>query len=109
MGQLITVTERIGARPGVIVFELNRSLTGMGHERFKRGDRPEGPRPVDELARRLLAETGVATIHIYSNVVTVEMASGSEGQAGGLGEIIRNLFIYYGEGDDPAEVAAEVL
>ena len=34
MGQLVAVTEKPSPRPGVIRFETNRSLTGMGHERF---------------------------------------------------------------------------
>ena len=34
MGQPITVVEKRGPA-GVVRFELNRSLTGMGHERFR--------------------------------------------------------------------------
>ncbi len=94
MGQQITVTRKEATRPGVLVFELNRSLTGMGHERYH-GPDVTGVRPVDELARRLFAE-GVKSVHVYSNVVTVETDSGAD--ADHLAEVIRELFTYYREG-----------
>jgi hypothetical protein len=34
MGQQVAVVEKPSPRPGVLRFETNRSLTGMGHERF---------------------------------------------------------------------------
>ena len=34
MGELVAVVEKPSATPGVVRFELNRSLSGMGHERF---------------------------------------------------------------------------
>ena len=34
MGQLITVTRKPTLKSDHAVFELNRSLTGMGHERY---------------------------------------------------------------------------
>ena len=34
MGQMVGVVERKSTTPGVVRFELNRSLSGMGHERF---------------------------------------------------------------------------
>lgn len=106
MGQLITVNRRQGVRPDVAVFELNRSLTGMGHERYKPGDEIEGRRPVDELARRLFAEGGIDGVHIYSNVVTVDLASGTTGQ--GLDDVIRDLFTYYREGVEVVDPMAPV-
>ena len=94
MGQQITVTRKEARRAGVAVFELNRSLTGMGHERYH-GPDITGVRPVDELARRLFAE-GVKSVHVYSNVVTVEVAP--ETDTDHLEEVIRELFTYYREG-----------
>lgn len=96
MGQQITVTQKPATRPGVVVFELNRSLTGMGHERYKRGDEVPGPRPVDELVRRLFAEDGVDAVHVYSNMVTVTLAEGAKSEH--LFDVIRDLFTYYREG-----------
>jgi hypothetical protein len=102
MGQLITVVEKPTSRPDVVRFDLNRSLTGMSHEQFAAGSDVKGDRPVDELARRLLARPGVEMVHAYSNVVTVELAPGATSD--GLADIIHGLFTYYVEGVTPAEV-----
>jgi hypothetical protein len=96
MGQPITVVEKPSPKPGVVRFEINRSLTGMGHERFTRDTPVEGNRPVDELARRLLATGGVDGVHVNSSVITVDLSKGSRGDD--LADIIRHLFIHYGEG-----------
>jgi hypothetical protein len=100
MGQPITVVERPSSRRGVVRFEINRSLSGMGHERYT-PDRPvEGERPVDELARRLIARGGVDAVHINSSVITVEVARGYD--SAGLADIIRDLFLYYRPGEAAA-------
>ena len=93
MGQPITVIERPTARDDVVRFEINRSLTGMAHERYRSLDDVTGPRPPDELARRLFAHGGVEAVHIYSNVITVDLASGATGA--GLADVITGLFIHY--------------
>lgn len=96
MGQLITVTRKPTVRSDHAVFELNRSLTGMGHERYPSEASVKGDRPTDELARRLFAAGGVEGVHIYSNMVTVDLVAGSTGE--GMDDIIRDLFTYYREG-----------
>ncbi len=96
MGQLITVTRKPSVRPDVAIFELNRSLSGMGHERFKTASDATRDKPVDELARRLFAAGGVEGVHIYSNMVTVDLKAGADTE--GMGDIIRDLFTYYREG-----------
>ncbi|MGH9189956.1 MAG: hypothetical protein ACRD0Q_08000 [Acidimicrobiales bacterium] len=96
MGQLITVTRKPAVRADVAIFELNRSLSGMGHERYRASEAVTGSRPVDELARRLIAAGGVEGVHIYSNVVTVDLAAGADPDK--LMEIIGDLFTYYREG-----------
>jgi hypothetical protein len=100
MGQPITVTEKPTTRPDVVRFELNRSLTGMGHERYPSRDQATGVRPVDELARRLFDHGGVEAVHVYSNVVTVDLAGAAS--ADGLRQVIEDLFLYYREGVTPA-------
>jgi hypothetical protein len=108
MGQLITVTDKPSTRPAVAVFELNRSLTGMGHERYRSADDVVGHRPVDELARRLFATGRVQSLHVYSNVVTVEVP-GTEVTATDrreLSDVIHGLFTYYREGVEVAEPTA---
>ena len=96
MGQSITVTEKPGLRHDVVRFELNRSLTGMGHERYRSADDALGDRPPDELARRLFARGGIEAVHVYGNVVTIDLAPGANSE--GLADIIETLFIYYGPG-----------
>ncbi len=96
MGQPVTVVERATSRPGVICYEINRSITGTGHEHYVVGRDISGERPVDELARRLLDRGGIDAVHVNSNVITVDLAKG--GTSAGLDELIADLFIYYGPG-----------
>ena len=104
MGQLITVTRKPSIRSDVAIFELNRSLTGMGHERYRSPDDIVRKRPVDELARRLFAVDGVRGVHVYSNMVTVDLALSAKPE--GLEDIIHGLFTYYREGVEVAEPTA---
>lgn len=105
MGQLIRVTERPGSSPGTVVFDLNRSLTGMDHERYRSIDDAVGNRPCDVLARRLFEAPGVQAVHVYSNVVTVELAPGTSSD--GLRQIVIDLFTYYRPGVEVAEPVVE--
>ena len=102
MGQPVTVLLRRSARPGVVRFEINRSLTGMAGEAYRRGDEIDQDRPVDVLARRLLAEDGVEAVHVNSNVITVTVDR-AEVEAGLL-PIVEDLFLYYRDDDAPAAV-----
>ena len=95
MGQPITVVEKPSSRAGIVRYEINRSLTGMGHERYAFGDDITGDTPADELARRLLALGGIAGIHVNANVVTVQL-SGSG--TSGIADVIADLHLYYVEG-----------
>ena len=96
MGQPITVVETTStSNPAVLRFETNRPLSGMGHERYESPPSGLRNRPVDELARRLYAAGGVEKIHINSSVVTVTLRGGHTGA--GLGDVIRHLFLHYGE------------
>ena len=83
-------------------FELNRSLTGMGHERYPNRDAATGDRIVDELVRRLFDTGKVGAVHVYSNVVTVDLAPGAG--TDGMADIIRDLFIYYRPGVTPPPI-----
>jgi len=74
MGQPITVVEKPSSRTGVVRYETNRALTGMGHERYRAGDEILGTAPADELARRLFDRGGITGVHVNGNVVTVELA-----------------------------------
>jgi Scaffold protein Nfu/NifU N terminal len=109
MGQPVAVTEKPSSRPGLVRFELNRSLTGMGHERYTAADQIVGDKTSAELARRLFATDKVDAVHIYQNVVTVDLKEGYT--ADGLADVVENLYIYWVPGREvpvleaPAEEA----
>ena len=99
MGQLVGVTEKATNQPGTLRFELNRTLSGQGHERFGTAQEARGDRPSAVLARRLIDHGGVDTVHVFSNIVTVELARGSTGE--GLADIVSNLYQYWLPGVEP--------
>lgn len=96
MGQPITVVQKPSPMPGVERFEINRSITGMGHEHYRVDGEVTGDRPPDELARRLFDRGGIDGVHVNSNVITLDMAKGSD--TAGLRQLIEDLFIYYRPG-----------
>jgi hypothetical protein len=99
VGQLVAVTERPSSSNGVVRFELNRSLTGMGHERYSSPEEATGDRPADVLARRLFDTGQVDAVHVYSNVVTVELAR--NGHPDTLTGVIQLLYRYWQPGMRP--------
>jgi hypothetical protein len=99
MGQLVGVVEKKSATPGMVRFELNRNLTGSGHERFTSPADAVGPRPSAELARRLFATGQVAGVHLYMNVVTVDLLKGFTSD--GLLALVRDLYQYWKPGMTP--------
>lgn len=96
MGQPVTVIEKSSSTPGVVRFEINRSITGMGIERYPSIEAVVDTRPVDELARRLFEHGGVTSVTVNSNMITVQVASGASTM--GLKQLIEELFLYYREG-----------
>jgi hypothetical protein len=109
MGQEVSVVEKPSPRPGVLRFETNRTLTGMGHERFTSMADAVGPRPAAALARQLLATGKVDSVYMYSNIISVDVAKGFNAE--GLGDVVRNMYQYWKPGvemptfDAPAEEA----
>ena len=99
MGQLVGVVEKPSTTPGVVRFELNRSLSGMGHERFTSVGDAIGPTPSSALARLLFATGQVTHVHIYGNMVTVDIAKGYD--SSGLGDIVREMYQYWKPGVEP--------
>jgi Scaffold protein Nfu/NifU N terminal len=100
MGQPITVTVKPTSRPGIVRFELNRTLTGMGHERYTSAADATGDRPPDLVARRLFEHDAVKSVHVYANEVTVELLPWKS--ADGLAEAIEGLHIHYLPGVVPS-------
>ena len=110
MGQMVGVVERKSTTPGVVRFELNRSLSGMGHERFGSVVDAIGSKPSAALARQLFATGKVESVHVYGNIVTVDVAKGYD--SSGLADIVREMYRYWKPGveppvfeDEPAEEA----
>ncbi len=99
MGQLVAVTEKPSSTPGVVRFEINRTLSGQGHERFRSAADAYGPTPSDELARRLFATGKVAGLHIYANMITVDLEKGFD--SAGLSDVVRDLHQYWTVGVEP--------
>lgn len=99
MGQPVTVIEKPMSTPGVVRYEINRSITGTGHELYRSADDAQDERPPDRLARLLFERGGIDAVHVNSNVITVYLADGSPPT--GIKELIEELFIYYREGVVP--------
>jgi hypothetical protein len=96
MGQPVTVIEKPSVHAGVVRFETNRALTGMGHEAYRSVADVKGDRPSDQIARAIFAHGGVDAVHVNANVITVHLSQGSTGS--GLKEVIENIFLFYREG-----------
>ena len=92
MGQPVTFIRSNSPRPGVVRLELNRSLTGMGHEHYVAGQTIQGDRPPDVLAKRIFELGNVASIHIYSSMLTITLATTEQRD---LEQVVSGLFTYY--------------
>jgi len=101
MGQLVGVVEKPSSTPGVVRFELNRSLSGMGHERFGSVADAIGPRPSAALARQLFETGKVSHVHVFGNMVTVDLEKGFDSD--GLTDIVREMYRYWKPGVTPPE------
>jgi hypothetical protein len=99
MGQPVAVVEKPSSIPGMVRFEANRSLTGMGHEHFGSRTEAVGTTPSAELARRLFDSGRVQGVHVFSNIVTVDLLKGYNSD--GLAGIVEQLYIYWRPGMAP--------
>ena len=103
MGQMVAVTEKPSSTPGVVRFEINRTLSGQGHERFRSVLDAHGATPSDELARRLFGTGQVAGVHVYSNIITVDLEKGFD--SAGLSDLVRDMYTYWKPGVEPPALA----
>ena len=71
----------------------------MGHEHFGSADDAWGNTPSDELARRMFATGQVDAVHVYANIITVDLAEGP--RLGGPADIVRDLYQYWKPGVEP--------
>jgi hypothetical protein len=102
MGQPVAVEEKSSSFAATVRFETNRSLTGMGHERFADVSDTSGSRPAAVVARRLFETGQVTAVHVFSNIVTCTLAAGATAQ--GLTDIVRDLYQYWKPGMAPPSV-----
>ncbi len=101
MGQPVSVVQKTSSIPGVLRFETNRNLTGMGKEIYASPADIERDRPTDRLARRLFDLGGVHNVVVYGGVITVEADAGL---APRVQAVIQDLYLYYQPGDAPQMV-----
>jgi hypothetical protein len=94
MGQPVTVIQKSVSKPSVLRFEINRSITGMDHERYSIEQEILGKRPPDELAKALFNLGGIEKIHMNSNVITIDQAKGQISPAD-IAKTITEMFTYY--------------
>jgi hypothetical protein len=99
MGQLVAVTEKPSSTRGVVRFEINRSLSGMGHEHFASAEEAYANTPSAELARRMFATGQVGAVHVYANIITVDIQKGYDST--GLADLVREMYQYWKPGVEP--------
>ena len=83
-------------------FEINRSITGMGHERYASVAEATGEKPAAVLARSLFGTGKVSAVHVFSNIVTVEVADAANNE--GLSDILRDMYQYWKPGVKPKAI-----
>ncbi len=94
MGQPVTFIATSSPREGIVRFELNRSLTGMGHVRYESGDEITATDPAATLAARVFASSSaVNSVHVFGSMVTVQLDSTDS--LDHFGEVIKGLYTYY--------------
>jgi Scaffold protein Nfu/NifU N terminal len=99
MGQPVAVVEKSSSNPGVVRFEANRTLTGQGHMHYRSRLDAHGSTPADVLARRLFDSGRVAGVHLFSNMITVDLEKGYTSE--GLLDVVQDLYVYYVPGVVP--------
>jgi hypothetical protein len=99
MGQPVAVQVQASAKPGRMRFELNRSLTGMGHERYVDPESARTDKPADVLARRLFDTGAVRSVHVFGNMVTVDMDPAGTHDV--VIKVVEDLYQYWKPGMQP--------
>lgn len=102
MGQPVAVTQTPAGAPSRVRFEINRSITGQGHERFASAAEATGSKPAAMLARSLFDTGKVTAVHVFSNIVTVDVADATNDT--GLSEILKDMYQYWKPGMEPKSV-----
>ena len=95
MGQPVRVVEKSSvANPGIVRFETNRPLSGMGHRSFTSlDDVTSDSDPADVLATKIFGRGGIDSVHVNGSVVTVDLAKGQDSD--GIKDVIASMFLHY--------------
>ena len=99
MGQPVATKKLPSATAGRVRFEINRSLTGQGHERYESAEDARGSKPADVLARRLFATGAVTAVHVYGNMITLSVTPSANESA--LFNAVEDLYQYWTPGKVP--------
>ncbi len=83
-------------------FEINRSITGMSHERYASVAEATGEKPAAVLARSLFGTGMVTAVHVFSNIVTVDLVDAANNA--GLSDILRDMYQYWKPGVEPKSI-----
>lgn len=96
MGEPVSVIQTAALGGNRLRFETNRSLTGMGHERYSVDEEVFGDRPPDRIARAMFDTGQVQKVHVYTQTITVTLKPGANGD--GLKELVEDMYIFYKPG-----------
>ena len=99
MGQPVATKKLPSATPGRVRFEINRSLTGQGHEHYATATDARGTKPADVLARRLFATGAVKSVHVYGNMITLDVTSAANESA--LLAAVEDMYQFWTPGKVP--------
>lgn len=96
MGQRIEV--RTTSFDDVVIFDLDRSLTGQDGIAFLGPPDPGESKPPAELARRLFAfDEDILSVFVLSNTVSVKTAGWDPSKVDLAADIVSKLFVHYEE------------
>lgn len=116
MGKSVQIVAFARPRAGYLRIEIDRSLSGTGHESYESAPPEEADRPTDVLARSLFATGFVKRVHIFSNVITIALVEDSSTvhhardtmeeseQDVQLRTVVEQLFVHYRPGVLPTPV-----
>jgi hypothetical protein len=71
----------------------------MGHERYVGPESAKTDKPADVLARRLFDTGAVRSVHVFGNMVTIDMAPAGEQDV--VVKVVEDLYQYWKPGMQP--------
>lgn len=108
MGQPVTVIEKPSKTSGIVRYEINRAISGMGHEYYTASPDALAHRPTDVVAQKIFAlSPGISSVHINANVITVSAKDDATLRIvkSDIRDAIASMFTFYVDGVVPAPSA----